>query len=59
MNLAELKGKEIKIFLKNGFYHQGELLDFDKNCVKIQDRFKGIMVLNFSIIKSIEENGRR
>ena len=59
MNLEELKGKEIEIWTTNRFHYQGVLLDFDKTAIKFKDEINGIMVLNFSIIRSIVEHGRR
>ncbi len=60
LDLKELIRKEIKVWLKNKFFHQGKLVSFTDEGIVIDDKKKGIIFLALSNISSIEkfENGK-
>lgn len=48
-----LKGKEIKLWDSEGYFHQGIVLDGGEGEIVLDDRRKGISV--FTKIKNVEE----
>ena len=49
------EGKICKVFLKDGFFRQGKILEIDSNGIVLDDRKDGITFVNFEIIKTITE----
>ena len=55
LDLKELTGKEVKVWMKNKFYHQGKLISFTDEGIVIDDKKKGTVFLSLSNISSIEK----
>ncbi len=51
------KGKDILIFLKNGFRYEGKLLDFDDSFVKINDFRSGEELISLTSIERVGKSG--
>ena len=56
--VSESVGKEIKIFLYNGFRYAGEITNFDEKYVELLDyKTSSYKIINFEDIKDCEVGG--
>lgn len=54
--LESMKGKEVKVFVVNGFQMTGTLEAFDKAAIQLRDRFKNkTKLVFFNGISTVEE----
>ena len=57
LDLKKFVGKEIKVYLTNGFFYQGTLDSFDSTGINLDDIKVGITFININSIASIVGNG--
>lgn len=52
--LKKNKDKKVKIFLKNGFFYCGKILDIDDSFLRIDDVRKGEQLLAITSLERVE-----